>query len=206
MKRSGLTVILLLLILTVAGMASATPIDSKDGAVAISDPPITVGQAWTNSGDVPPSFYWSSGSPPLESYSDPFTYTSSGVTSVYVEDGGCVGHMFDVYDNGVRIGTTSAVTATSECNSAGWDPEVIWANDKSSKGCFTIPASGEHSIELVTIQVYEPLSGGQGYIQVLDGYCPGTTPAPEFPTTLLPALMIIGFLGAVFLIQRTREH
>jgi hypothetical protein len=31
-------------------------------------------------------------------------------------------------------------------------------------------------------------------------------PAPEFPSTFLPVTMIIGFLGAVLLIQRTREH
>jgi hypothetical protein len=29
---------------------------------------------------------------------------------------------------------------------------------------------------------------------------------PEFPSIFLPATMIIGFLGAVLLIQRTREH
>jgi hypothetical protein len=32
------------------------------------------------------------------------------------------------------------------------------------------------------------------------------TCVPEFPTAFLPATMIIGFLGAVLLIQRTREH
>ena len=31
-------------------------------------------------------------------------------------------------------------------------------------------------------------------------------PSPEFPSTFLPVTMIIGFLGAVLLIQRTREH
>lgn len=30
--------------------------------------------------------------------------------------------------------------------------------------------------------------------------------APEFPSLFLPATMIIGFLGAVLLLQRTREH
>ena len=49
----------------------------------------------------------------------------------------------------------------------------------------------------------------------LDGYsidslCLKTSvdpsPAPEFPSAFLPATMIIGFLGAVLLIQRTREH
>lgn len=34
--------------------------------------------------------------------------------------------------------------------------------------------------------------------------CPN--PSPEFPSVIMPATMIIGFLGAVFLIQRTREH
>ena len=33
-----------------------------------------------------------------------------------------------------------------------------------------------------------------------------TIPTPEFPSAFLPATMIIGFLGAVLLIQRTREH
>jgi hypothetical protein len=32
------------------------------------------------------------------------------------------------------------------------------------------------------------------------------TPIPEFPSTFVPASMIIGFLGAVLLIQRTREQ
>jgi hypothetical protein len=31
-------------------------------------------------------------------------------------------------------------------------------------------------------------------------------PSPEFPSMALPVTMIIGFLGAVLYIQRTREH
>jgi len=31
-------------------------------------------------------------------------------------------------------------------------------------------------------------------------------PTPEFPSTILPVVMIVGFLGAVLLIQRTREN
>ena len=34
----------------------------------------------------------------------------------------------------------------------------------------------------------------------------GTTPVPEFPTMALPAALIVGMLGAVLFIQRTREH
>ena len=32
------------------------------------------------------------------------------------------------------------------------------------------------------------------------------TPSPEFPTVFLPVTMIMGFLGSVLLIQRTRNH
>jgi hypothetical protein len=42
---------------------------------------------------------------------------------------------------------------------------------------------------------------------VCDVELPSTCPnIPEFPSAFLPATMIIGFLGAVLLIQRTREH
>jgi putative hemolysin len=33
-----------------------------------------------------------------------------------------------------------------------------------------------------------------------------TSAVPEFPSTFLPAILVFGFLGSVFLIQRTREH
>jgi len=50
------------------------------------------------------------------------------------------------------------------------------------------------------------------YVKVTSPNCPGPeptpspAPAPEFPSTILPATMIIGFLGAVLIIQRTREQ
>jgi len=34
----------------------------------------------------------------------------------------------------------------------------------------------------------------------------GPNPSPEFPSIFLPAIMIIGFVGAVLLIQRTKEN
>lgn len=50
-----------------------------------------------------------------------------------------------------------------------------------------------------------------GDFWVMDDLCTDATgslpvPAPEFPTALLPVTMIIGMAGAVFYIQRTREH
>jgi hypothetical protein len=46
----------------------------------------------------------------------------------------------------------------------------------------------------------------QEYRTWYQGTCGGTINSPEFPSLLLPATMIIGFLGAVLLIQRTREQ
>ena len=46
--------------------------------------------------------------------------------------------------------------------------------------------------------------GGSVYNILLCGDPPVST--PEFPSAFLPVTMIIGFLGAVLLIQRTREH
>jgi hypothetical protein len=43
----------------------------------------------------------------------------------------------------------------------------------------------------------------------MDGYVveyEGGKPMPEFPSAFLPVTMIIGFLGVVLLIQRTRKH
>jgi len=34
----------------------------------------------------------------------------------------------------------------------------------------------------------------------------GLKPIPEFSSAILPLTLIIGFLGAVLLLQRTREH
>ena len=47
--------------------------------------------------------------------------------------------------------------------------------------------------------------GGAGYTIDLCGE-PASIATPEFPSAVLPALFIIGILGAVFLIQRTKEQ
>ena len=63
-----------------------------------------------------------------------------------------------------------------------------------------------------TVRTYEVIlevndnTGQNGQDEVLITVIePGTT-VPEFPSAFLPAAMIIGFLGAVLLIQTTREH
>jgi hypothetical protein len=51
----------------------------------------------------------------------------------------------------------------------------------------------------------EPISDeATATVNFAAGLCP--TPAPEFPTLILPATMIFGFLGAVLFIHRIREQ
>lgn len=70
-------------------------------------------------------------------------------------------------------------------------PQAEWAQVVPSVGYYMVTiATGEHVTDM-----------DFGNIQWL---CTGCI--PEFPSILLPATMIIGFLGAVLLIQRTREH
>jgi len=50
-------------------------------------------------------------------------------------------------------------------------------------------------------------SGGVEFVDIpVETRVVSCLPAPEFPSIFLPATMIIGFLGAVLLIRRTREH
>jgi hypothetical protein len=53
---------------------------------------------------------------------------------------------------------------------------------------------------------YFTLSDNYVGITTLTTVAGGEFPAPEFPSAVLPVTMIIGFLGAVLYIQRTREH
>jgi hypothetical protein len=54
------------------------------------------------------------------------------------------------------------------------------------------------------IDTFKATLSESGDIVILPANQPN--PVPEFPSTLLPATMIIGFLGAVLIIQRTREN
>lgn len=51
-----------------------------------------------------------------------------------------------------------------------------------------------------------PPPGSVAYIRLEGTGVSGPNSAPEFPTMFLPATIIIGFLGAVLLIRRTREQ
>jgi len=47
---------------------------------------------------------------------------------------------------------------------------------------------------------------GDPFSVTIDVQEPTPTPTPEFPSSFLPVTLIIGFVGAVFLIQKTKEN
>jgi PKD repeat protein len=58
-------------------------------------------------------------------------------------------------------------------------------------------------INKITSNPYEVQVASDGDLVIINSQ---SIPTPEFPSIFLPTTMIIGFLGAVLLIQRTREH
>jgi hypothetical protein len=82
---------------------------------------------------------------------------------------------------------------------------------RSSTETYTLQVSSDGNLKTIAnkiaikdipTQPYEIEVTSDGKIIVTRG----SIPTPEFPSLLLPVTMIIGFLGAVLLIQKTREH
>ncbi len=68
------------------------------------------------------------------------------------------------------------------------------------------PEAGFTGWDKFSYHCYNGIHGCIGMESVAFVYVGEGHPVPEFPTTFLPVTMIIGFLGTVFLIRRTREH
>lgn len=163
MKRFCLLTIVVFLIVGFASASNAQAADNGQGSA--SEPqmlaPITVGAPWFSTTTVPPAFFWN----PADG---PFDYAHPGNTAVYVTDDFLTGDQFEVFDNFVSLGVTNPVAAVG---GGEIGPDAAFADPTYSSGCFNRPA-GVHSISLDVI--VNPFGSGRGYIQVLDGSCPGT--------------------------------
>ena len=70
-----------------------------------------------------------------------------------------------------------------------------------------VPATAGGSTVDNTIGASATTFSGRLYEPIASDSCQvDTTSVPEFPSLFLPVTMIIGVLGAVLLIQRTREY
>jgi len=196
MRKSYLSLVLIFMILILVGTVNA----GQSADPGLSDPPISVG------GDsMIFSFHFNAVPPPSIPVSGiPFTYSGEAATHVHVWDYQCVGDEFIVFDGITPLGDTSDVDSEYPL-CLFMDVGTAFADSGFSNGCFDL-GPGTHEINIDLKQSYTPgISSGEGAIRVDEGYCISSS-APEFPSLALPVTMLIGFLGAVLLIQRTREH
>lgn len=111
----------------------------------------------------------------------------------------------------IRLHATSDTTGTAFMNirtlDQGFEVDGNWNTIE------LIPSGMTWAGDMKNLQVFYGIYGYGATHSVAFKGCQVTgelkdsiTPAPEFPSTLLPVTMLIGFLGAVMLIQRTREH
>jgi len=101
----------------------------------------------------------------------------------------------EVFWDGVTQGTFTFDTTGNTLTSMGWVP----------KGKTGLVASGSS-----TVLKFVDVSGTDYYGAALDDIVvepqQSTTPVPEFPTMALPAGLIVGILGAVLFIQKSKEN
>jgi len=183
MKKAVLYFLGALLILLMVGIAGAST-------------PLIVGGGWT-------TYAVPSGTPPVHWVGAPYTFSSSVPTHLMYADGACIGDVSAFYEGGVMIGQGSPVTSEYPACAGILGGDAAYADGRFSRTCIDLPA-GDHEIDVWNTQMYHIESGDGGYIRVDEGYCPGTTPAPEFPGAFVPTAMIIGLLGTVLLIKRMR--
>lgn len=161
----------------------------------VSAAPITVNASWSATPDVPPAFFWSGLN--VDNDGGPFTYTAPFSTDIYVTDDFLVGDVFEVFDSGVSLGTTSAPAGGPGVGEAG--PAAAFADPDYSSGIFTV-GPGSHSI---TIRTIAGLDSGRGYIQVLQS---DMVPVPIPEPSTWAALASLSLAGLCLARRRNRTR
>jgi len=106
-------------------------------------------------------FDWNNG-PGVWVNDSPFIFTSAGVIIVDITDAYSPGDLFEVYNHGVLIGTTSIPNVPAPYIA---DPDLAFAHPGFSSGSFIL-GPGSHSIGIKVIQVPNNTPNGAGYIRV----------------------------------------
>jgi hypothetical protein len=154
---------------------------------------------------------------------DHIGYTSAGgIVPVLFEDNhntceelGCPGTTYDIdktsgYTGTYPLGSSGTITITSDDKIIAWSSDVdinciaLKAGNGGDLYCYDPPARSDARLST-------PLNTNGDVLQPRDishiTICYDTdTAVPEFPALFLPVIMIIGVLGVVLFIQKTREH
>jgi hypothetical protein len=176
------------LLTTAAALAAFTACQVQAAAIAPD-------AAW-NTFDVDPMSATSAGFEwiALDGSAISFDLALAGPAQLKVIDGGFAGDRFEVFDNGVSLGLTSA-GAGSYPSSIGLDFSAAWADSAYSRGVFSLGA-GLHRITGVLVDSALDDTGARmdatvGALSI--------SPVPE-PTT--PALMLAGLAGLALVARR----
>jgi hypothetical protein len=114
----------------------------------------------------------------------PWTFNAAGPVVLTVVDAFLFGDVFEVFDGGASIGSTS----TPGAGLCGADPEDCLADPGASSGTFELGA-GAHSITIIPTS--SPFGGGAAYFRV-EG---AGVPVPDMPPAAVPVL--VGLLLAI---------
>lgn len=128
-----------------------------------------------------------------------YQFTTYEPTPLQVTDYQCVGDRFEVWDNGVLLGTTSVPSPIDDCATQVNTPDEGWADARYSKGTFLLPA-GDHDIELVVLP--GSFEDGTAALRI---EAPVTQAIPTLSVGML-ALLALALGGASFLLLRRRTR
>jgi hypothetical protein len=112
-------------------------------------------------------FFWGQ-----DGWSNVIPVSQPGPANLYVTDLYCRGDVFDVYDNGVLIGSTSMVAVDEECDDLPHrdNPRHAYLDPTYSSGLFELGASeGGHELRLRATQNFIGFGGAMIYGRNLDG-------------------------------------
>jgi hypothetical protein len=97
-----------------------------------------------------------------DGYSPVFTFTTTDEARLRVTDAFCRGDVFEIYDNGVLIGSTPVVPADEDCDERQpRKPGGAFRDPTYSHGVLQLGA-GDHSVQLLAVVNF--FGSGDGYL------------------------------------------
>lgn len=123
----------------------------------------------------------------------PWTFT--GRANFTVTDAFDHGDIFQIYDNGVLVGTTSTVAVSP---GPEWDPDICLQDPLYSHGVFTL-GPGSHSITIRPSA--SPFGGGDAWFR-LD---PAPDPIPTMTEWGLIIFIVLAGIGSIYYLRRMKR-